>query len=461
VTADDTAEQALELTVAHLREELEGLRTAMRSRAVIDQAKGMIMERYGCDAEAAFGRLKLLSQHANVKLVDVAAALVESPNLITGRGSGHLTSRAKPAARPGRTAHPGEAARAVHRGLTDRWPRRGSPDEEFGTRLRAQGRRARVRSELLAARSADDVLAAVVRTALAPAAPSAAALVSLDASGVVQLLATHGVPASQAARWHALPLDLDLPVCAAMRSAESRWLTRDVGADDGPHELGLGLPDRWARAALVPLLDARGCVGLLALTWPPESSVEVIPERSDDPATDARTDRELLLEVAAAVTVVLRRLGPAAGAVAAAGDGRTALPGPAGSAIGLLDATLNPLLLCRPIIDGDPEGTDLMIVHATPSTIDPAGRGPTDLIGQRFLELYPEAVRDGVWSACRQVMATGTQIDLASHSWRVVQRDATVFTRVRLRITRYRDGVMITWGAVRPESATTGPEGAR
>jgi AmiR/NasT family two-component response regulator len=50
---------------------------AMRSRAVIEQAKGMLMAEERIDANAAFQRLARLSQHANVKLRDVARRIVE------------------------------------------------------------------------------------------------------------------------------------------------------------------------------------------------------------------------------------------------------------------------------------------------------------------------------------------------------------------------------------------------
>jgi AmiR/NasT family two-component response regulator len=52
------------------------LRTAMDSRAVIEQAKGIVMAERRCTADEAFDFLTRLSQETNRKVRDVAAALV-------------------------------------------------------------------------------------------------------------------------------------------------------------------------------------------------------------------------------------------------------------------------------------------------------------------------------------------------------------------------------------------------
>ena len=56
---------------------VEQLREALTSRAVIDQAKGMLMERHGCTADEAFTLLANASQRTNRKLRDVAVAIVK------------------------------------------------------------------------------------------------------------------------------------------------------------------------------------------------------------------------------------------------------------------------------------------------------------------------------------------------------------------------------------------------
>ncbi len=60
----------------------EQMRTAMEYRAVIEQAKGIIMRERRCSADEAFQALTKISQDSNRKVRDIAAALVaytESP----------------------------------------------------------------------------------------------------------------------------------------------------------------------------------------------------------------------------------------------------------------------------------------------------------------------------------------------------------------------------------------------
>ena len=54
------------------------LRCAMLTRNVIGQAQGMLMERHGMSADAAFALLRRHSQHTNVKLAELARRMADS-----------------------------------------------------------------------------------------------------------------------------------------------------------------------------------------------------------------------------------------------------------------------------------------------------------------------------------------------------------------------------------------------
>jgi GAF domain-containing protein len=63
---------------ARATSDADNLRRAMVSRAVIEQAKGILMERYKVTPEQAFTLLTHASQRTNVKLRDVAEQLVST-----------------------------------------------------------------------------------------------------------------------------------------------------------------------------------------------------------------------------------------------------------------------------------------------------------------------------------------------------------------------------------------------
>jgi AmiR/NasT family two-component response regulator len=64
------------LTREQLIEEVTGLRRAIQTRAVIEQAKGIVMATCACGSDEAFQVLVAQSQHENRKVRDVAAELV-------------------------------------------------------------------------------------------------------------------------------------------------------------------------------------------------------------------------------------------------------------------------------------------------------------------------------------------------------------------------------------------------
>jgi AmiR/NasT family two-component response regulator len=73
--------------------EFQNLQGAFGRRAIIEQAKGILMERNRIDAEAAFALLKSHSQQSGQKLIDVAHAITQTHLLLPSErrsGKGHL-----------------------------------------------------------------------------------------------------------------------------------------------------------------------------------------------------------------------------------------------------------------------------------------------------------------------------------------------------------------------------------
>ena len=108
-TSSDTLSQEVvhtaELFAAHAAlalgrvREIDQLGQGMQSRKIIGQAVGIVMQRFGLTEDRAFAFLARASSHSNIKLRDVAAALVEeleARNSRKGGGGGPVPSPGGP-----------------------------------------------------------------------------------------------------------------------------------------------------------------------------------------------------------------------------------------------------------------------------------------------------------------------------------------------------------------------------
>jgi GAF domain-containing protein len=83
-----TGEQQMAVTVARTasvaiaaRREESRLRQAMEAHSLVGKAQGLLMERFGIDADRAFAILRRYSQDQNIKLSEVAASLLGNRDL--------------------------------------------------------------------------------------------------------------------------------------------------------------------------------------------------------------------------------------------------------------------------------------------------------------------------------------------------------------------------------------------
>jgi PAS domain-containing protein len=191
--------------IRRLEAEVAGLRRGMRTRGLIEQAKGRLAERLGLDAEAAFQYLSNRSQETNVAVIDLAAELMGAQSDVDG--------------------------------VLDR-------------------RTVRLRAGLDAAAGTDDLVQALADDDVTGAV--AVALFAVEADGALRLLAAHGWPAGLASDWRWVPSAVRTPAGEAARHAEPLWLT-DAG---GWTLIGPGR----ARAAL-PVMTDGAVIAVLELAW--------------------------------------------------------------------------------------------------------------------------------------------------------------------------------------------------
>ncbi len=84
---------AIEVTIrryreaARLNEKVAQLESALERRAVIERAKGILMERHGVDDKDAFARMRDHARAHNRRVVDVAQAVVDGHALLPARAT--------------------------------------------------------------------------------------------------------------------------------------------------------------------------------------------------------------------------------------------------------------------------------------------------------------------------------------------------------------------------------------
>ena len=90
-TTPEELQSAIDVTLQRFTE-YHNLQGAFGRRALIEQAKGILMARHSIDADKAFGMLREHSQHNGNKLVDVAGAIVASHLLLVPKPGTALAS---------------------------------------------------------------------------------------------------------------------------------------------------------------------------------------------------------------------------------------------------------------------------------------------------------------------------------------------------------------------------------
>lgn len=72
---------------ARLNEKVDQLQSALERRAVIERAKGIVMERHGIGEREAFERMRDHARNTNRRVVEVAQTVVDGHALLPARGS--------------------------------------------------------------------------------------------------------------------------------------------------------------------------------------------------------------------------------------------------------------------------------------------------------------------------------------------------------------------------------------
>jgi AmiR/NasT family two-component response regulator len=104
-TTPEQLQSAIDVTLERFTQ-YHDLQGSFGRRAVIEQAKGILMGRHAIDADQAFAMLREHSQRNGYKVADVAASMVDVHQLLTPPASASPTSFREPRKRERRQDHP-------------------------------------------------------------------------------------------------------------------------------------------------------------------------------------------------------------------------------------------------------------------------------------------------------------------------------------------------------------------
>lgn len=351
-------EAPLSETVTALGREVRDLRASARLRAVIEQAKGILVERHQISLDEAFAMLRSMSQEHNVRLVEVAATLVgiavpDGADGLTIKNRDDLLDQQLPTS----TAMSG-AWRAL----------REQPDVKAG-----------VASALVdsLASSADqgDQAARLMFDLLLPHGIRALAMYRAGVDGALRLVGTVGVPGDLVSSWRSIPPSKSIPyVRALMEDRSFFWPSRKTRLDEFPESLPVEMADVSARA-VIPVRDSTGPIGSIGLMW------------GTDEVFDEIRQTAIISTVERVAPILIRN-------VAAADPELEWLE----SVMGL---QMDPWLLLDAEIGLNGIASDFTVQDAS------VAQDFSGWIGRRVLELWPQMASDPVLAAMTALMRTG------------------------------------------------------
>lgn len=411
-----------------LRSENFHLKLALRHRAVIEQAKGLLAARGSTTIDAAFAQLVRAARDTNKKLVDVAASYVAEVAGDLGDeadGSNHAGDLREAVAPTPPVVH--DPSRPVPDELVallrEHAARRTGPSPTTGAaalRLALAG--------IQDAATPRELLASVVADCVWPAGPTQGALYALQPDGALELLASVGFDRDELSIWRRVPPVLRLPVVAAAAGRPQLSGDPDATLEAFPDLAFAPIVSR-ALAAL-PVSAGGHRYAVLFLGWPA-------------PVTFSEEDRRSLALLTEAVgDALLAMLTPGEAAPWALVAVQTAM---------LMEAFGVPGLLVRPAEPAPEDGAswvDVLVSEANAAAVrEMTRRGdvPEDPVGRTLLEVSPWPVTDteAVLEAVRDTLGTGLVRDLSIEAGPV-------------RVARWQDGAVVTWTpwpAAQPEPA--------
>ncbi len=343
-------------TVAALGKEVRDLRASARMRAVIEQAKGVLVERHGITLEEAFARLRRMSQEHNVKLVEVAATVVGVA--IPDGDDPDLAEQVVRAELP------------VTQATSDTWRAlREQPDVRAGVVTA-------VMDAVAGAMDKADEAAELLLELLQPHAVDALTMYRTNVDGSLRLVGQVGIPGDLVSSWRSIPPTTDIPyVRSVVDDAALFWGDRASRIAEFP-QVARSSSGGFEATATIPVSDQGSIVGVVGLIWKDEQVFDDLRQRAIIKAVQRVAP--LLMRNAAAADPDLDWLNT------------------------LLRLHLDPWLLLEAVVNAQGSATDFVVQDAATNV-----PGAHEWIGRRMLEIWPFLAEEGTSEALSGLVKTG------------------------------------------------------
>ncbi|MFF9499700.1 SpoIIE family protein phosphatase [Streptomyces sp. NPDC014656] len=399
---DRSVDGRLAATVERLRGELRAAHAAAEGRALIELAKGVIVERLGCGPAQAARQLAELADQAGLSRLELAADIIN------------------------------QAARDRVAEAADEFVRAAAG--ETGTPALSAVRLRTAESAVLDADDTQAVAESLLTHALEPLGAVAVAIWTTGPDASLSLRGHAGFGLDEAARWRHVPPGVTTAARQALTGRRTVWYP--CLAVSGIPSIGRARHPEGGRV-VVPAGTGGRIHGVLEICW----------ARPLDPQPQAvERQIEALAELCAHTLEALpEQPAPAL------------LPVPAGDRVPelaeLSEGLYDPALVLTPHLDEEGRLADFRVRHANAHFQDPAGRPRGSVDGALLLEAYPAMAGEGeLFDRIERVYATGEPFRARRVRLTALVDQVPLTSPADISISRHGAAVLLIW-RVEDESA--------
>ncbi|MFI9825428.1 SpoIIE family protein phosphatase [Streptomyces sp. NPDC052013] len=385
----------LAATVERLSREVRAAQAEAEGRALIELAKGILVERLQCGPAQAARQLDELAEQAGTSRLEFAVEVINQ------------------AARD-RMSEVTDAFLSATRATDE------AEADSVAVRLRA------AESGALAADDTQAVAESLLEQALRPLGAVAVAVWAAGADGSLTLAGSAGFSPAEAARWHYVPPDVATVARCGLTERDGLWIASL--AETGLPSVGRHHHPAGGRAA-VPAGTGGRVHGVLEIAWP-------APLPPQPP------------QIVRQIEALAELCGHTLETYAVPG-GPSAEPGmlpDAAELMDLADGLYDPALVLGPHLDADGNLVDFRIQHVNDRFLDPAGRPRAMVSGALLLEAYPMAAGESeLFQRIERVYATGEPFRARRMHLTALVDQVPLSAVADISVSRHGSGILFIW----------------